>query len=778
MARTKMKVVESTGGKAPKKGFVAKVASSFAPKEAATSAPVHKARTSVRRLVSHPASAPPRTMTPVNRRTESVAALLHSANGNEDALVALGNESAVILGVIAHIRATLMKQVAAGATAPVSLLASSVGDDPEEEEPNDSLYHLRMPVAGESQLMRCELTLRVVDERECDRCAQNIAKGVAHFTCMHTTDICAKCAKELRKTHTRRIDAKEEDFVPYDAWGRATILLTEWASYCDTSRGIQSSAHWKVEITSLVRLYFLAKSQIVIRARVCFYTTKLHKFVGASSLDDGAMMNPIYYPDLSRTWRDDGLSAKSITCSECGQGAVSAYFCADPECFHSLCFRCYALSKRPGHPVNFPLEGEYGLPPALPCAALRHGPPPKGTDNSMVLSPTIVVGIHSLTVAEVAAATTTVKEQAFSLDSADKVLNAGCGFYPFVVNALKARTQASVTQAVHEVALQLHNIEAESLFIYINAHMGAECIWIGNLSYSDQQIMGLIDELVRAFRCSKNRIHTGRVVVYFNICAVFAAHWNEVVQTQSPLTRFELVGFEAPVMFDTMTQHTNAFLRRWMNDAFRFSWGGQELNTEHVMAKIFSSSVLDLMKPFLLRHGAPPTMATDFDEADGRVRALGKQRTEAASRPDFEPRNSIRRRRESTAVLSFASTQSESAAVLSTLCAAAAVAAPVASQLDTAGASPLEQRALKRKRTMAARKAAADESPAVVETEYKGPYHSLDESVKRNRHGAGLVAAPVLKWKANLSYPSRERSRLKHRAESDARKLAAAAQQM
>ena len=475
------------------------------------------------------------------------------------------------------------------------------------------LYHVPIEWSRTSllRLPRCYLKLvqRSLYSWECDLCQSEwTAHSLeTHYSCaFHSVDVCLPCYRLRCAAGTPCISPPVAEIIPFDSCGRPTLYPEEWAAYQRPSGGHLTQQLYRHQATSIVRLFFVADARVAFVVRALFYRLGDGAYIAAGTLTEADKCSPGSYGALSDVWYRDPLSVKSLTCSACGTTEVSAYFCPDPVCYHSLCFQCYSRRKWPGEPsTNFPHRSRIGLPlPASTCSlSVPHGPLAGQPDLSYVLSPFHFVGVYGPSTDD---PTMSVREHFASLHGGDYVFNIGAGVFPHRISLVNRSASADVvTPAIKAVCDSIRSVRSDSLVITVNGHGGQFGYVFGDITYSASQLLdGVLLPIVEAFRTTHGRMGRPRVLVYFNICDVNPHTWATLIADHpSPEHRFEFLAFSRPAKHVDIPLYLGQFLRYYLNEVCR-------VQRSYTIAQCFAMVVSPYFElaagPFVISFGSAP----------------------------------------------------------------------------------------------------------------------------------------------------------------------------
>lgn len=356
---------------------------------------------------------------------------------------------------------------------------------------------------------------------------------------------------------------------PMNASGHHCLLANEHRLLINPADRM-SAKSWTIIPTSFVRAYLIAQNSVVIVVRVKHLYPNTNRFHSVGLLDQNAMSDPKWFPQLSQLWHSDSLSRWSLTCSSCGPSYICWYHCSDPNCHQGRCFRCYSDGAYPGEPTNYPLSCHFSLPSAVSCTSSHpHGPKKDRPDLSFVLAPLSVLNLCGLGTDEKKGAAV---RNMHSIFRTDRAFTNGCGVYSLTVehpslNSCGSTSPSLVFKRGIERAIDsIGKTYTDSLFIHLSGHMSSIGYHIGGGNYSCSQIIeGFFVPLIQTFRSTCNRSVTSRVFVYLNICDVIPDTWATIIRGLEPELRFETLLFTNLVLIDDMSYHVLSFLRDWVN---------------------------------------------------------------------------------------------------------------------------------------------------------------------------------------------------------------------
>jgi hypothetical protein len=187
----------------------------------------------------------------------------------------------------------------------------------------------------------------------------------------------------------------------------------------------------------------------------------------------------------------------------------------------------------------------------------------------------------------------------------DHTMSKGAGVWPYTFNCSSVSTQTGAHTKIQELAAHLAHVRASRLIINVNAHMSQGLGYmLGTVPYSETQVLDLIlRPLMHAFRVTQGRGPHSPVAVLFNACDANYDTWDQLLQAESELYRFDAVVCTNPVLLHDIPGVLSGFAREYTN-AVSFQQPNFDAATalSHSMTYQFALET----KPVVLRHGAAP----------------------------------------------------------------------------------------------------------------------------------------------------------------------------
>ena len=292
-----------------------------------------------------------------------------------------------------------------------------------------------------------------------------------------------------------------------------------------------------------VRVFYVEKGAIVLCMHVKFYTDRHDVFVCTGFLDDEHMQSPDFYPDLSELWLADPLHTKSQVCSICGGGTRSAYFCADPSCFHSLCYQCYSTARWPSVSfMNWPSFDDFHLPPSRPL----HRPSQHSSPSQRARQLLRAVSPHHGQRPRASRGQQAGADRQAVVRARPLSASRCRGLHLHLRDQDTTPRTPATTARSRRSRRPVGTVHAERLIINLTAHMDkSKGFMLGNETYSGTQVIDLLRPLILGFRGSFGRSRAP-VMVYLNVCDADATMWDNLVQAEAAATSFEAIAFASP----------------------------------------------------------------------------------------------------------------------------------------------------------------------------------------------------------------------------------------
>jgi hypothetical protein len=448
-----------------------------------------------------------------------------------------------------------------------------------------------------------------------------------HYHCEHGLGLCVECVAANQPASASRTSSSMAAIGlasrvrviklrpgstfqhEYDAYGRESLPRSEASQFSDSRSSRPGATPWKYRLRSIVRVYqpggsdYPAGTRFAVRCQWFDALTQAYHSDGLYS-----KIKPEDYAVLSRLFLRDQLNVThSLTCSYCGVGARSYWFCDSTHmtngavCHHSLCHVCYSRCLYPRehtliglHTFAATPSDRRGSPPSSTPSALA--PPSSctsfptsltqtlsipGADLSHVLLPFTVLIYPGFTVpplvtltgsGAVVEAQRSLKEHTYLLRS--DIHSQGYGCYPLTCRWSANTLVSTVNNSVLKRAALVADIHSFRLVIDLRCHQTPDGYEFTGVTFNAGGILSqLVAPVLHAFAESRGFFHphlpitANDVVVLFNCCDARPLTWKtllEQMRRECPVP-FTLMVFQRPLLIMDSEQSLAALLARWTN---------------------------------------------------------------------------------------------------------------------------------------------------------------------------------------------------------------------